>query len=89
MAKDINEEVIHTLADMNEAIGNRFDQVGEQIGEVRGDLNRLENSVRNQFTEVNGQLTEVRSQLDRIEHIILEDHARRIDALERQISATH
>ena len=73
-----NNEVLNTLADMNEAIGNKFDQAAEQTAEVRGDLNRFENSVKNQFAEV-------RSQLDRIENSILEDHARRIEVIERKI----
>ena len=73
-----NKEILNTLADMNEAIGNKLDQAAEQTAEVRSDLNRFENSVKNQFAEV-------RSQLDRIENSILEDHARRIEAIERRI----
>ena len=59
MPKESNEEILHTLADMNEAIGGRFDRVDEQ-------------------------LVDMQTQLNRIETIILQEHARRIEALERK-----
>ena len=63
MPKESNEEVLHTLADMNEAIGGRFDQVDEKLVDMQAQLNRIEN-------------------------IVLQDHARRIEALERKVSLT-
>ena len=59
MPKESNEEILHTLADMNEAIGGRFDRVDEQ-------------------------LVDMQTQLNQIETIILQEHARRIEALERK-----
>ena len=59
MPKESNEEILHTLADMNEAIGGRFDRVDEQLADMQ-------------------------TQLNRIETIILQEHARRIEALERK-----
>lgn len=73
MAKE-HEEILHTLTDMNEAIGSRFDEMGQEIAEFRGDMEQ--------------RLTHILERLNRIEDIILRDHARRIEALERQTGAT-
>ncbi len=78
MTKDTNEEILHTLADMNEAIGNNFEKVWAEFASVNG-----------RFDRVDQQLTHVIERLNRIEEVILQEHARRIEALERKIGATH
>ena len=65
------DDILETLADMNEAIGNRFDKIDRNIMETRSDAD--------------SQFSEIRNQLDRIEHSILEEHARRIEVLERKV----
>lgn len=66
-----NEEILSTLADMNEAIGNRFDKMGQEIAEFRGDMEQ--------------RLTHILQRLNRIEDLILQEHARRLEALERKV----
>lgn len=66
-----NEKVLSTLADMNEAIGNRFDEIGQEIAEFRGDMEQ--------------RLTHILQRLNRIEDLILQEHARRLEALERKV----
>ena len=78
MPKESNEEILHTLADMNEAIGNNFEKVWAEFASVNG-----------RFDRVDQQLTHAIERLNRIENIVLQDHARRIEALERKIGATH
>jgi len=71
MQKDPNGQILETLVDMSHAIGGRFDKVDDQIGELRSDMDR--------------QFEDVRGRLDRIERIILEDHAHRLEVLERKV----
>ncbi len=45
----------------------------------------LSQAVGEGFGKVHGELVDIRQQLDRIETIVLSDHQRRIEALERTI----
>jgi len=68
------DDILNALADINEAVGKRFDRLDEQFTEHRG-----------RFDTVDHQLLEIRGQLERIEEIILKDHAKRIEILERKL----
>lgn len=57
-----HDEIISTLADLNEAIGNRFDKMGMEQ-----------------------RLTHILQRLNRIEDMILREHARRLEELERKV----
>lgn len=76
MAKE-HEEILHTLADMNEAIGANFEKVWTEFADIRGRLDRNDQ-----------QLAHIIDRLNRIEQIILQEHARRIEALERKVGLT-
>lgn len=78
MAKE-NEEILHTLADMNQAIGAGFDRVDGRVIEIGQRIDRMESNVTNQFADVNRRL-------DRIENILLEDLQRRVEVLEQKVS---
>ena len=67
-----NDKVLSALADLHEAVGTGFEGVHIKFAEV-GD----------RFEKVDRQLLEIRGQLDRIETIILKDHERRLEALEK------
>ncbi len=91
MAKDTNEEILHTLADINEAIGTNFEKVWAEFTNVNRRLDGIDQrfiEVDQRLTGIDQQLAHVIERLNRIEEVILQEHARRIEALERQISAT-
>ncbi len=69
-----NNKIIETLADMNEAIGNRFDRVDEQFTDLRGRIDRVEQRVGG-----------VEQRLERMENILLEDIQRRVEILEQKV----
>ena len=68
------DEILETLTGLTEAVGSRFDRVDARF-----------DTVDKKLVEHNQQLGEIRQQLDRIEHSILEEHARRITALEQKV----
>jgi len=74
--KGINnsDRVLSALGDLSEAVGGGFEKMHKEFSEV-GD----------RFEKVDKQLLEIRGQLDRIETMILRDHARRLEALERKV----
>ena len=72
------DKVVEALADMNEAIGNRFDRVDERFDEIERRVSRLESGVNRQFGEVH-------IRLERIENILLEDIQRRVEMLEQKV----
>ncbi|MEK9173127.1 MAG: hypothetical protein AAB594_00955 [Patescibacteria group bacterium] len=69
-----DDDVLHALSDLSEAIGVRFDKVDASL---HGTYDR--------FEKIDRQLLEMRGQLDRIETIVLHDHERRIESLEKQV----
>jgi DNA-binding FrmR family transcriptional regulator len=71
------DEILETLNGLVGAVGSRLDRVDGEIKGSRKDLTELKGDMDHQFSEV-------REQLDRIEHLILEEHARRLEALERK-----
>ena len=71
MSKDNDNDILSALADINEAIGTRFDRVDQQVTELRADIDQ--------------QFSNVHNQLDRIEHTILEQHAGRLEVIERKL----
>ena len=76
-----NEAILSTLADMNEAIGARFDRVDERFAEV----DRRFDKVDQRFNSVDQELAHILERLNRIEDHILQEHARRLEALERKV----
>ena len=66
-------KVVEALADMNEAIGARFDRIDQRL---------TEHDAR--FDRVDQDLTHILERLNRIEDLILQDHARRLEALEQK-----
>ncbi len=94
MPQENSNKIIETLADMNEAIGNRFDRVDKQFAEVNGRLDRMDQ----QLVEIRGRLDRleqriggleervagVEHRLERIENILLEDIQRRVEILEQK-----
>lgn len=76
MAEELNRdnEILETLAGFTGAVGSRFDKIDGRFDKIDEKL-----------VEHDQQLSEIRQQLDRIEHSILEEHSRRIEALERKV----
>ncbi len=72
------DEILDTLSGLTEAVGSGFDKVNNHLEKLDGEVAELRSDMNNQFREVNAHL-------DRIEHSILEEHARRIEALERKV----
>lgn len=74
--KSENDEVLLALADLSGAVGRGFDKVHHELSDVT-----------DRFDKVDRQLFEIRGRLDSIETIILRDHSRRIEALERRVGS--
>ena len=72
------DEILDTLTGLTEVVGSGFDKVNTH-------LEKIDTEVAELRTDMNDQLHEVNAHLDRIEHSILEEHARRIEALERKV----
>ena len=68
-----HNKIIETLADMNEAIGARFDRVDGRFDRMDQRLDRVDQN-----------LTHILERLNRIEDIILQEHARRLEMLEQK-----
>lgn len=75
------DEILESLSGLTEAVGSRFDKIDDRFGKLDQNVFELRGDMDSQFVGV-------REQLDRIEHSILEEHARRIEALERKIGIT-
>ncbi len=76
-----HRQIIETLADMNEAIGNRFDRVDEKLNDLRVRIDRLEQRV----VGLEGGMEEVKQRLRGVENVLLEDIQRRVEALEQKV----
>ena len=79
--KNKEDEILDTLTGLTEAVGSRFDKIDRRFDKVDGELH----VVNTRLDEVNGRLDTMNTQLERIEHSILEEHSRRIEALERKV----
>lgn len=80
---------METLSGLTHAVGNRFDKIDRQFKEVREDIAELRGDTERQFKDVRGQLDQMQDKLDHIEHLILEEHARRLEALEQKVGIAH
>ncbi len=76
-----DDEILETLTGLTDAVGSRFDKID-------GRFDKMEKRDAEFRGDTDQQFSEIRGQLDRIEHSILEEHARRIEALERKIGIT-
>lgn len=79
------EEILQALGGLTEAVGSRFDKVDDNLGEIRKDATALRGDMNDQFRGVYRDLEQMKDQLDRIESSILNEHAKRLEALERKV----
>ena len=78
MSEKNEKEILETLVGLTGAVGSRFDKID-------GHLEKLDLGVVELHGDMDRQFADMRSQLDRVEHLILEEHARRLEALERSV----
>ena len=83
-----NDDVIRALADLSGAVGAGFQKVYGEFAEVGDHLSKVDREflkMDSRFENVDHELQEIRGQLDRIETMILKDHERRLEAVEKKI----
>ncbi len=82
------DEILDTLTGLTEAVGSGFDKMNSRLDRVDETLTHHDQQLSHidgRLGAIDNRLDIMQSQLERIEHSILEEHARRIEALERKV----